>query len=631
MGIDVVSFFNRAGSQGGSLSELAKAPGTGPDNHWGRNMADKLMQPAWDPLVLAAQLQKIAKQSQTLMQRFVSNQPDAIKLGIGDTSSLGFDFFELMTKMMINPVAVASAQIDLFNDTLSVWQKTAERMLMLRAHEADAPKDKRFKQPEWSQNAIFSFVKDSYLVAAKSILSAVREVKGMDDATARKVDFYTRQFVDALSPSNFVATNPEVLTATLETGGQNLLRGLENLLVDLERGNGRLSITMTDMKAFRLSENIATTPGKIVYQNELMQLIQYKSSTQEVRRLPLLIVPPWINKFYVLDLQPKNSFIKWAVDQGHTLFVISWVNPDQKLAEKNFENYMIEGPLAALAAIESATGERNVNTIGYCLGGTLLASTAAHLAARGDDRIASATYFATLVDFTDVGDMAVFIDEKQLVSLERRMQERGYLDAQDMATTFNMLRANDLIWSFVVDNYLLGKKQMPFDLLFWNSDSTRMPAAMHSFYLRKMYQQNLLAKPCGINLAGTPIDLSKIKTPTFILSTREDPIAPWKSTYAATHLYSGPVKFVLSASGHMAGVISAPGGKCGHWANDNLPPSPDEWFAGATPHLGSWWPVWDEWITQLDSGRVPAREPGGGKLTIIEDAPGSYVRVRSGA
>ena len=593
-------------------------------------MADKLMQP-WDPLVLAAQLQKIAKQSQTLMQRFVSNQPDAIKLGIGDTSSLGFDFFELMTKMMINPAAVASAQIDLFNDTLSVWQKTTERMLMLHAHEADAPKDKRFKHPEWSENAIFSFVKESYLVAAKSILSAVREVKGMDDATARKVDFYTRQFVDALSPSNFVATNPEVLTATLESGGQNLLRGLENLLGDLERGNGRLSITMTDMKAFRLSENIAMTPGKIVYQNELMQLIQYRPSTQEVRRQPLLIVPPWINKFYVLDLQPKNSFIKWAVDQGHTLFVISWVNPDQKLAGKSFENYMLEGPLAALAAIESATGERNVNTIGYCLGGTLLASTAAYLAAKGDDRIASATYFATLVDFTDVGDMAVFIDEEQLVSLERRMQERGYLESQDMATAFNMLRANDLIWSFVVDNYLLGKEQMPFDLLFWNSDSTRMPAAMHSFYLRKMYQQNLLAKPCGISLAGTPIDLSKIRTPTFILSAREDHIAPWKSTYAATRLYSGPVKFVLSTSGHMAGVISAPGSKCGHWANDNLPPSPDEWFAGATPHLGSWWPVWDEWVTQLDSDRVPAREPGGGKLTTIEDAPGFYVRVRSAA
>jgi polyhydroxyalkanoate synthase len=594
-------------------------------------MADKPMQPGWDPLVLAAQLQNIAKQSQTLMQRFVSNQPDAIKLGIGDTSSLGFDFFELMTKMMTNPAAVASAQIDLFYGTLSVWQKTAERMLMLRSQEADAPKDKRFKHPEWSENAIFSFVKDSYLVAAKSILSAVREVRGMDDATARKVDFYTRQFVDALSPSNFVATNPEVLAATLYSGGQNLLRGLENLLVDLERGNGRLSITMTDMKAFRLGETIATTPGKIVCQNELMQLIQYRPSTPEVRRRPLLIVPPWINKFYVLDLQPKNSFINWAVDQGHTVFVISWTNPDEKLAEKSFENYMIEGPLAALDAIETATGERNVNTIGYCLGGTLLASTAAYLAAKGDDRIASATYFVTLVDFTDAGEMAVFIDEAQLASLERRMRERGYLEAQDMATAFNMLRANDLIWSFVVDNYLLGKEQMPFDLLFWNSDSTRMPAAMHSFYLRKMYQQNLLAKPGGINLADTPIDLSKISTPTFILSTREDHIAPWKSTYAATQLYSGPVKFVLSASGHMAGVISGPGSKYGHWTNDNLPPSPDEWFADATPHRGSWWPVWDEWVTQLDSRRVPAREPGGGKLTIVEDAPGSYVRVRSAA
>src|SRR6478735_6442465 len=592
-------------------------------------MADKRRQPTWDPLVLAAQLRNIAEQSQRLMRRFVSHQPEAIRSG--GTSTLGFDFFELMTRMMTDPVAVARAQIDLFYNSIDLWQKTAERMLMLRAREADARRDKRFKHPEWSENAIFDFVKDSYLVAAKSILSAIRDVKGMDDASARRVDFYTRQFVDALSPSNFVTTNPEVLTATLESGGQNLLRGLENLLADLERGNGRLAITMTDLKAFRPGENIATTPGKIVYQNELMQLIQYTPSTGDVRRRPLLIVPPWINKFYVLDLQPKNSFIKWAVDQGHTLFVISWVNPDQKLAEKSFENYMLEGPLAALAAIESATGERNLNTIGYCLGGTLLASTAAYLAAKGDDRIASATYFATLVDFTDVGDMAVFIDEQQLVSLERRMQKRGYLEAQDMATAFNMLRANDLIWSFVVDNYLLGKEQMPFDLLFWNSDSTRMPAAMHSFYLRKMYQQNLLAKPCGINLAGTPIDLTKIKTPTFILSTREDHIAPWKSTYAATRLYSGPVKFVLSASGHMAGVISAPGSKCDHWANDNLPPSPDEWFAGATPHLGSWWPVWDEWVTQLDSGRVPGREPGGGKLTIIEDAPGSYVRVSSAA
>ena len=594
-------------------------------------MTDKRMQPTWDPIALAAQLRNIARQSQVLMRHFVSHQPDAIKFGMGGRSTLGFDFFELMTRMMTDPVAVASAQIDLFYNMLGIWQKTAERMLLLRAREAETPRDKRFKHPEWSENAIFNFVKDSYLVAAKSILAAIRDVKGMDEASARKVDFYTRQFVDALSPSNFVATNPEVLTATLASGGQNLLRGLENLLADLERGNGRLAITMTDMKAFRLGENIATTPGGIVYQNELMQLIQYTPSTREVRRRPLLIVPPWINKFYVLDLQPKNSFIKWAVDQGHTVFAISWVNPDEKLAAKGLENYMLEGPLAALDAIESATGERSVNAIGYCLGGTLLASTAAYSAAKGDDRITSATYFATLVDFTEVGDMAVFIDEEQLASLERRMRERGYLEAQDMATTFNMLRANDLIWSFVVSNYLLGKEHIPVDLLFWNSDSTRMPAAMHSFYLRKMYQQNLLAKPGGITLADTPIDLSKVRTPTFILATREDHIAPWKSTYAATRLYSGPIKFVLCDAGHMAGVISPPGTKYGHWANDKLPSSPDEWFGGATPNQGSWWPVWDEWITQLDSGRVPAREPGGGKLTIIEDAPGSYVRVSSAA
>ena len=591
-------------------------------------MADNRVRPIWDPIALAAQLHNIAKQSQILMRHFVSHEPDAIKFGMGERSPLGLELFELMTRMMSDPVVVASAQIALFHNMLGIWQKTAERMLMLRAREADIPKDKRFKHSEWSENAVFNFVKDSYLIAAASVLSAIREVKGMDEASARKVDFYTRQFVDALSPSNFVATNPEILTATLVSGGQNLLRGLENLLADLERGNGRLAITMTDMKAFRLGENIATTPGKIVYQNELMQLIQYAPSTKEVRRRPLLIVPPWINKFYVLDLQPKNSFIKWAVDQGHTVLVISWVNPDKKHAEKHFENYMLEGPLAALDAIESATGEHSVNAIGYCLGGTLLASTLAYLAAKGEDRITSATYFATLVDFTEVGDMAVFIDEEQLASLERRMRQHGYLEAHQMATTFNMLRANDLIWSFVVSNYLLGKKQVPGDLLFWNSDSTRMPATMHSFYLRKMYQENLLAEPGGITLADTPIDLSKVTIPSFILGTREDHIAPWKSTYAATRLYSGTVKFVLSDAGHMAGVISPPGTKYGHWVNDDLPASPDEWLVDAAPRQGSWWSLWDEWVTLFDKGRVPAREPCSGGLPIIENAPGSYVRVR---
>ena len=591
-------------------------------------MTNRTSPPVWDAAAIANQLQTIAGQSQRLMQGFLSRQRAGGQIGIGDASTLGSAFLDLMTQMMSNPTALAKAQIDLFNDSMTVWRHAAERMFLMRESDAEPARDKRFKHPDWTENAMFSFIRESYVVVAKSLLSSVRDVKGLDPANARKVDFYTRQFVDAISPSNFIATNPEVLTTTLQTGGQNLLRGLENLLADLDGGEGRLSITMTDMKSFRLGENIATTPGKVVYQNDLMQLLQYEPSTPDVRRRPLLIVPPWINKFYVLDLQPKNSFIKWCVDQGHTVFVISWVNPDERLAQKSFEDYMLEGPLAALDAIDAGTGERSVNAVGYCLGGTLLASTLGYLAAR-NDRIASATYFVTLVDFTDVGDMAVFIDEDQIASLEKRMQERGYLEAHDMATSFNMLRANDLIWSFVVNNYLLGKEQAPFDLLFWNSNSTRMPAAMHSFYLRNMYQRNLLAKPDGISLAGSPIDLSSIKAPTFLLATREDHIAPWKSTYAATRLYAGPVKFVLSASGHMAGVISAPGSKYGHWTNDDLPATPDAWLGGAKSHQGSWWPLWDEWVTPFGLGRVSPRSPGDGRLAPIEDAPGSYVRVRS--
>lgn len=566
-------------------------------------MAQNSTQPTWDAAALATQLGKIAEQSQRLVQDFLLDRPDISQLGMGDVTTLPGAFIELTTKMMTDPAAIARTQIDLFNDSLRVWQTTAERLMGHSAGTEEPPQDKRFKHPDWTESVVFNFVKESYLIWAKAVLAAVRGVGGLDPATARKVDFYTRQFIDALSPSNFVATNPEVLAATLETGGQNLLRGLENLLDDLQRGKGRLSITMTDMGAFRLGDNIAATPGKVVFQNDLMQLIQYTPATPDVRRRPLLIVPPWINKFYVLDLQPKNSFIRWAVDQGHTVFVISWVNPDEKLAEKSFEDYMQEGPLAALDAIEMATAERSVNAVGYCLGGTLLASTLAYMTARGDERIASASYFVTLVDFADAGDMAVFIDDEQLASLDERMKERGYLEAQDMAMSFNMLRSNDLIWSFVVRNYLLGKEHLPFDL----------------------------AKPGGIRLYDVPLNLTQITTPTFILSTREDHIAPWKSTYAATHLYKGPVKFVLSASGHMAGVINGPGGKYGHWTNDDLPATPDQWFSGAAAQQGSWWPIWDEWVTGFASGQMPARQPGDGSLTVIENAPGSYARVRSDA
>jgi polyhydroxyalkanoate synthase len=583
----------------------------------------------WDPMVLARQFQSIAEQSQKLMLRYLSRQLDDGHLGMGTPSVLGGAFVELMTRMMNDPAAVARAQIDLFNESLTVWRHAAERMLNIPSEDAPPPRDKRFSHPDWTENMMFNFVRESYLVASKSLLSTVHEVKDLDPKTARQVDFYTRQFVDAMSPSNFVATNPEVLEATLNTGGQNLLHGLENLLGDLDHGDGRLQISQTDMNAFRLGENIATTPGKVIFQNELLQLLQYEPTTPDVRKRPLFIIMPWINKFYILDLKPKNSFIKWAVEQGHTVFVPSWVNPDERLAQKTFEDYMIHGLIEAFDAIEAATGEHTFNAIGYCLGGTIMAATMAYLLAHGEDRIASATYFVTLVDFTEVGDLGVFVDEEQISSVEKRMAEHGYLEASDMAMSFNMLRANDLIWSFVVNNYLLGKDPVPFDLLYWNADATRMPAVMHSYYMRNMYQKNLLKEPGGITLAGTPIDLTKIKTPSFLLSCREDHLAPWKSTYAATKIYSGPVKFVLAASGHLAGVMSPPGSKYGHWTNDKLPASPDEWFAGAEAHKGSWWPLWDEWVSQFNGGRVPARRPGDGKLKVIEDAPGSYVRMRA--
>ncbi|SEF03870.1 polyhydroxyalkanoate synthase [Rhizobiales bacterium GAS188] len=581
-----------------------------------------------DPVQLSRNLNHIAERSLRLIQNFLSRSPEFGSMRMSDPGGVGSAFIELTTKMMADPSAVARAQIDLWNENLLLWQQMTGRFLGLTDVQ-DQRSDRRFKNPEWTENAIFDFIKQSYLISSKAILSSVHGVKGLDQNSARKVEFYSRQFVDAISPSNFVATNPEVLRKTLETGGENLINGLSNLLEDIERGKGRLAIKMTDMDAFRLGENLATTPGKVIYQNEMMQLIQYTPSTKKVRKTPLLIVPPWINKFYVLDLNPQNSFIRWLVGQGHTVFVISWVNPDAGLSDKSFEDYMKEGPLAALDAIEAATGEHEANLIGYCLGGTLLACTTAYLTTTGDNRIKSATYLVTMVDFTDVGDMAVFIDEEQLAALETRMQERGFLEARDMATSFNLLRANDLVWSLVVSNYLLGKEPPPCDLLFWNADSTRMPAAMHSFYLRKMYHENRLAVAGGITLAGIPIDLRRIETPTFLLSTREDHIAPWRSTYAATRIYKGPIKFVLSASGHIAGVISPPGGKYGHWQNDTLPETPDEWMAGATAHSGSWWPVWDEWVSEHSGGLVKARQAGTGALKPIEDAPGSYVRVRA--
>jgi polyhydroxyalkanoate synthase subunit PhaC len=436
--------------------------------------------------------------------------------------------------------------------------------------------------------------------------------------------------VDAISPSNFWMTNPEVLRSVYKTGGESLLKGLENLLADLESGKGDLRIRMTDAGAFRLGENLATTAGKVVFQNRLMQLIQYAPSTPEARRVPLLILPPWINKFYILDLREKNSFIHPLVAQGHTVFCVSWVNPDASYAAVDFEDYMVDGALTAMREVARATGEKDINIVGYCIGGTLLASTLAYLKglpALPDDlpNAQSATYLVTMTDFAEPGDLGNFIDDDLLKLADERMNRQGYLDAATMATVFNLLRSNDLIWSYVVNNYLLGKDPAPFDILYWNSDSTNMPAAMQRTYIREMYKANNLIKPNGLSLKGVSIDLRKITVPSFLLSTREDHIAPWKSTYAATQIYRGPVKFTLAASGHIAGIVNPPAAnKYGYWTNDACPASPEDWFKSAEEHKGSWWPEWHKWLDMYAGDKVPARAVKDG----IEDAPGSYVKVR---
>ncbi len=584
-----------------------------------------------DAAAIGRSMADVAERSQRIVTEWLKRQADAEHAP--DPLNITSAFLEMTARLMANPAQLVQAQIGFWQDYMTLWQNTAKRMMGIEAEPViDGPSsDRRFKDDAWRENEVFDFIRQSYLLSARYVQDVVRQVDGLDAKTAQKVDFYSRQFIDAMSPSNFLLTNPEVLRKTAETGGENLLKGLNNLLSDLERGKGKLHIKMTDTDAFRVGENIGVSPGKVIYQNDLMQLIQYSPSTATVLQRPLLIAPPWINKFYILDLRPKNSFVRWAVAQGHTVFVISWVNPDEKLAEKGFEDYMTEGYLAALDAIEAATGEREVNAIGYCLGGTLLGSTLAYMAAKGDERIKSATFFVCMLDFAEAGELGVFIDEEQLRALEDKMNKRGYLEGSEMATTFNMLRANDLIWSFVVNNYLMGNEPFPFDLLYWNSDSTRMPARMHSFYLRKMYQENLLATPGGISLNGVPIDLGRITTPAYFLSTREDHIAPWKSTYRGTQLLGGKKRFVLAASGHIAGVVNPPdGGKYSHWVNQALPPDPEAWLHGATEIAGSWWPDWHRWVSALGKEHVPARVPGEGRLTPIEDAPGSYVKVRVG-
>jgi polyhydroxyalkanoate synthase len=530
-----------------------------------------------------------------------------------------------------DPQRALDLQLNLGRSYLDLWATAAKRMAGEKTEPVvqPGPKDKRFADPEWSSNPFFDFLKQAYLLTVGWANHLVQCADGLDPVTLQKADFYVRQIVNAIAPSNFVLTNPELLRETVATNAENLARGMHMLAEDIAAGGGELRIRQTDTGSFEVGRDLAVTPGKVVFQNDLIQLIQYAPATATVLQRPILIVPPWINKYYVLDLTPDRSFIKWCVDRGLTVFCISWVNPDAKLATKGFQDYMLEGPLAALDVIEQATGETKVHAIGYCVGGTLLAASLAYMAADRDQRIVSATFFAGQVDFTHSGDLKVFADEDQIAALERQMAGRGYLDSSKMANSFNLLRSNDLIWPYVINNYFKGKSPLPFDLLYWNADATRLPAANHSFYLRSCYLENKLARGEMV-LAGEKLHLRSVKIPIYNLATREDHIAPAKSVLLGSKCFGGPVKFVLAGSGHIAGVVNPPNrNKYQYWTG----PKPtsanlDKWLAKAEEHPGSWWPDWLAWIMAQDATQVPARIPGGGKLKPIEDAPGSYVKVK---
>src|SRR5574343_599234 len=590
-----------------------------------------------DPKEVAKTYAEVAQRASKLLADHIQKQ---VKKGISapaDELGIAQAFMDMMGKLLANPYRLAQAQMNLVWDYFSLWQHSMMRFSGMGAGApvaAPAKDDKRFKDEEWQEHFLFDFIKQSYLITARHIHDTVSHVDGLDEQSQKKVNFYTRQYIDALSPSNFALTNPEVFRETVKSHGQNLIKGLNNLLNDVS-DDGQLRIRMTDTSAFEMGKNVATTPGKVVYQNELFQLIQYTPTTTDQYKKPFLIVPPWINKYYILDLRDKNSLVKWATDQGHTTFIISWVNPDEKMAQTSFEDYMLKGTIEAISQVCNQTGEDSVNLAAYCLGGTLPMTTLAYMAAKKDKRANSATFFTTMLNFSEPGELGIFLDEGAVSGLEKRMQERVYLEGTEMAGTFNMLRANDLIWSFVVNNYLMGKDPFPFDLLYWNSDSTRMPKAMHSFYLRNMYLENKLKDPGGVELGGVKIDIRKVKTPCYFISTIEDHIAPWKSTYMGARLPSGPVKFVLGGSGHIAGIVNPPAAnKYGYWTNDatdgDLPESPEDFLAGATQNAGSWWTHWNQWVTSLPGGsaKVKARKPEDGALKVIEDAPGSYVKFR---
>jgi len=587
-----------------------------------------------DPVQFAQNMAKVFEQAAGIA-KLVAERPDFAKQHAETqvtpieqvTKTLG----TVAQAYMSNPQKLMEAQMQLWNAYGQLWQAAWQRAIGAPAEAVATPakSDKRFKDKDWQEHTVFDFLKQFYLISANWAQDMVVNAEGIDEHTKRKAKFYVEQIANALSPSNFPISNPEVLRTTLATNGANLLEGLKHLEEDMKTPDGRLRIKQTDMGAFEIGRNIATTPGKVVFRNETFELIQYTPTTTEAFEYPLVIFPPWINKFYILDLNEQKSFIRWAVDRGLTVFVVSWVNADEAQGRKSFSDYMREGFLTAVQAALDATGAAKVTVIGYCIGGTLTAASLGYMAATNDNRVAAATFFTTQVDFEKAGDLLVYVDEEQVKWIEGRMADKGYLPGARMADAFNLLRSNDLIWSYVVNNYMLGKDPLPFDLLYWNADSTRMPAGVHSFYLRECYLANKLSQGKMV-LDNVRIDLKKVKIPVYNLAARDDHIAPIQSVFRVGKFMGGPTKLVVSGSGHIAGVVNPPAAKkYQYWTNLKPAATLEEWLKGATEHPGSWWEDWYEWISERSGLKVPAPTPGSGKLTVIEDAPGSYVRVKS--
>jgi polyhydroxyalkanoate synthase len=586
-----------------------------------------------NPQEFTQNMLRLVEESTKAMSAIMSHSPEQAgpMSSTHELAAASKTMTEIAQRWMADPTKLVDAQTSLIQNYVDLWSNTTRRMMGEEVEPLAKPAvgDNRFKDVEWSENLYFDFCKQFYLLSTNWAEALLERTEGLDERELHKAQFHLNQIASACSPTNFPGTNPEVLRETLKTNARNLVEGLENLVEDMESSDDLLKISQTDLAAFEVGGNLATAPGKVVYQNDIMQLIQYSPTTKQVRETPLLIVPPWINKFYILDLTEQKSFIRYVVKKGFTVFIISWVNPDERHSEKTFADYMKQGILEAAQAVKKETGEKQCNIVGYCVAGTLLSATLAYLAKKKKEPFKSATFLTTQIDFTKAGDLTLLIGNEQLKAIEAIMAEKGYLDGSRMANVFNMLRPRDLIWPYIVNNYMLGKKPMPFDLLYWNQDSTRMPAANHNFYLSEFYGKNALAEG-EMELDGVALDMRKVSLPVYELAAREDHIAPSASVFQGSRMFGGPVEFVLAGSGHIAGVVNPPNPKkikYQHWTGPFEGGDIEHWLKNAQEHPGSWWPHWIKWLTAKSGSKVPAREPGA-KLKVIEDAPGSYVRVK---